>query len=249
MTPSHKVLDPNISLRFTQLRKIANLTQKQLGELLGFSSNHIWKFENGGTPIPMYVINLLAENIRLFGITVTKEWVLSGHGEEPFRDPDFDTKIKTHASRIAHDPLTHFFTHALSLTRIYDEKLILFVGGIDFEPHISAGTYIIAPKIETHQFNPDWAGFYLFEANDGVIPVKLTQTQSNVFNVSSLHVVDKKRLYLSNQTLCSVYPAIGTLSRYQVALSDAKDISTIIQKQSDSYVSIHSDLPLENEEA
>lgn len=249
MIPSHKILDQHISYRFTQLRKYAKLTQKELGALIGFSANHIWKFENGGTPIPLYVLNLLAENIRLFGIYVSAEWLLSGQGNPPTLDAEFKNTIDTHAHHIANDPLTHYFTHALSLTKIYRDKLTLFVAGIDFEPHVLAGTFIIAPTVEVNQFNSNWCGFYLFEHNHSIIPVKLHQTASDVFEVTSLHFKEKHRVHLSNQRLFSVHPATGTLSRYHIALSDAEDIAHILQNQRMFYASTEARSLLDVDEA
>lgn len=237
MTQHQPILDQNICKRFTLLRKLAKLTQKQLADLIGYSQLHIWKFENGHVPIPIYVINMVTQNARLLGIFATTEWILLGRGNEPYFDSNFNNTIDSYTERNIQDPLTHFFTHALSLSKIYKEKLTLFVGGVDFEPYITAGTFIIAEKIDSLEFNPLWGGFYLYQFNDVVIPVKLIRTPSILFKVISLHEKDKKRLHLSEQDLNSIYPAIGTLSRYQIASSEAEDIAHIIQKQSISYTS------------
>ncbi len=243
------IYDQDVAKRLTIVRKMTKLPQKQFGALLGYGHQRYCGFETGRSAIPFYVINLVIQNIRLFGIVVTQDWLVFGQGEAPYFIEDFDEKVGARLTKTIEDPLTQFFIHALSLSKIYSEKLTLFEGGTDYEPHIPSGTFIVAPKMEADHFNPNWEGYYLHPHKQKIILVKLVRTQKNSFNITSLHASELRRVALKEQKLSHLYPAIGLLSNYSVALSDATDITSLIQQQRDVYSTLDTDTPLETEDA
>lgn len=231
------IFDPDAAKRLTIVRKMTKLQQKQFGALLGYGHQRYCSFESGRCAIPFYVINLTAKTVRLFGVVVTADWIISGQGEEPYFIESFNEDVSSVFEKTSQDPLTHFFLHALAISKIYKEKLTLFEGGTDYEPHIPAGTFILAPKVHATLFNPTWKGYYLVEHNEKVLLASLVCSAPCVFNITSLHASEKKRVHIKDHPLSHIYPATGMMSHYTLSSSETSGIVKIIQQNTQEYAS------------
>lgn len=65
-----------MNTRFKEIRKIKKLTQKQYGEILNLSQNHISDLEKGKKNLTNRIINDLEKSLN-----VNKEWLETGLGE------------------------------------------------------------------------------------------------------------------------------------------------------------------------
>lgn len=239
------ILNKDVANRLTALRKMTKLNQREFSSVIGYGHQRYCSFESGRCPIPFYVLNLVIQTIAMYGITATQEWLLHGQGATPHYLSEFESTINSLAEKTTQDPLAHFFLHALSLSKLYKDKLTLFEGGSDYEPHIPAGTFMIAPKVSVNLFNPNWKGYYLVEHRERIFLALLVRTAVGAFNITSLHTSEKKRVVLKEQRLSHIYPAIGLLSHYNLRSSTASDIVKALQHQTLEYASS----PMHKEEA
>ena len=218
MPPLSLIHDPSVTARVVHLRKMAGLSQKQFGALIGYNDQYIGLLERAKRPFPLTSLHIVIQNIRLHGIMTDIDWILTGNGTPPYVDPTFHQKIETLAEETLEDPTIQFARHALALTKIYGGGTSLWVPDDAYAPHINPNEFLIAARFPAKEFAPSPTRIYLIKILDQWVPTRLHQSKSmaetGIFDITSLHRLISGRIEMHHQSLEYIYPVVSVMRPY-----------------------------------